>query len=209
MRDGEVRRPAPLGWLVVMTGGAGAARAASTILGSLPDDFAAPIILALSPEEQEFSRTLKYPNGPRLTFAHEGLAPAATNCYAAPPNSSILIKADGTIGLSKSKKHAAAPGDLALGTAAAVYAKRAIGVVLSGDGHDGTRGLTDITRHGGVRIVQSPSSSLRPQMPSSAVLGDHPNYIAMVDDIAAVLMGIVQSPTRRPTDDLPPRSSRP
>lgn len=56
-------------------------------------------------------------------------------------------------------------------------------MVLSGEGHDGTRGLTEVAKHGGVRIVQSPSDSQRPQMPSSAVLDDHPNYVEMVDDI--------------------------
>lgn len=210
MRGEEGRLPPAIDWLVVMTGGEGSARAASTILCSLPIDFPAPIILALSLEEelsQEFSRTLKYQNGPRMTFAREGLTPTATNCYVAPPNSSIFIKADGTIGLSKLTKHISVPGDLALGTAAAVYAKRVIGVVLSGEGHDGTRGLTEVTKQGGIRIVQSPSNSQRPQMPSSAVLGDHPNYIAMVDDIAAVLKRIVQSPMRRLMGDSPQRSS--
>ncbi|MCU4120719.1 chemotaxis protein CheB [Variovorax sp. N23] len=205
MRSDEGRLRPAIHWLVVMAGGKGAAQAASAILCSLPIDFPAPIILALSLEERsrEFIRTLKYHSGPRMTIALQGLTPAAAHFYVAPANNSILIEADGTLGLSKSTRDTAAPADLALGSAAAVYAERVIGVVLSGEGHDGTGGLTEVTRHGGVRIVQSPSDSQRPQMPSSAVLGDHPNYVAMVHDIAPILMRLVQSPIRHPMGDFP------
>ncbi|WP_311733423.1 chemotaxis protein CheB [Variovorax sp. Sphag1AA] len=180
-------------------GGKGSARAASTILGSLPIDFPAPVILALSREElgQEFSRTLKYAKGPRMTIAREGLLPAASTSYVAPVHKCIRIEADGTLGLSELTRDAADPADLALESAAAIYGKKVIGVVLSGEGHDGTRGLNQIAARGGVRIVQSPSDSRRPQMPSSAVLGDHPNYVVMVDEIAPLLVRIVQASTPR------------
>ena len=208
MRNDESGHQPAIEWLVVMAGGAGATRAASAILCNLPIDFPAPIILALSLEElsQEFMRTIKYPNGPRMTIAREGLTPAAAHFYVAPASNSILLKADGTLGLSKLVRDTAAPADLALGSAAAVYEHRVIGVVLSGEGHDGTRGLTEVAKHGGVRIVQSPSDSQRPQMPSSAVLDDHPNYVEMVDDIAPLLMRLVQSPAPRPMVDFPHRS---
>lgn len=141
-----------------------------------------------------------------MTIAREGLTPAAAHFYVAPANYSILFKPDGTLGLSKSVRDIVAPADLALGSAAAVYERRVIGVVLSGEGHDGTRGLTEVAKRGGIRIVQSPSDSQRPQMPSSAVLDDHPNYVEMVEDIAPLLMRLVQSPKSRSMVDCAYRS---
>lgn len=114
MRNDESGHQPAIEWLVVMAGGAGAARAASAILCRLPIDFPAPIILALSLEElsQEFIRTIKYANGPRMTIALEGLTPAAARFYVAPANNSILLKADGALGLSKSVRDTAAPPTL-------------------------------------------------------------------------------------------------
>ncbi len=63
--------------------------------------------------------------------------------------------------------------------------RRAIGVVLSGSGADGTEGLRAIKAAGGIAIVQSPSSAQFSSMPESAMA-------AGVVDLAATPEGIAR-----------------
>jgi two-component system chemotaxis response regulator CheB len=44
-----------------------------------------------------------------------------------------------------------------------------VGVVLTGGGHDGTRGLISISEAGGLSLVQKPSDAEHPWMPASAL----------------------------------------
>jgi len=43
------------------------------------------------------------------------------------------------------------------------------GALLTGNLNDGTVGLWEIKRHGGITIVQGPSEATAPQMPLSAI----------------------------------------
>ncbi|RZI60111.1 MAG: hypothetical protein EOP14_02565 [Pseudomonas sp.] len=79
-------------------------------------------------------------------------------------------------------------------SAAKVYGKGAIGVVLSGRGRDGTAGLQAITEAGGVRIVQSPVDSSHPAMPINALLGDHVQHSILIDHMAYFLRDLVKQP---------------
>ena len=49
------------------------------------------------------------------------------------------------------------------------FGPRAVGIILSGAGSDGTAGLRDIKRAGGLIIVQDPSTGSQTGMPQSAI----------------------------------------
>lgn len=55
--------------------------------------------------------------------------------------------------------------------------RRAIGIILSGGGTDGTLGALEIYKYGGEVLVQSPGSSLLDGMPNSIIGRDHPSAI--------------------------------
>jgi len=66
------------------------------------------------------------------------------------------------------------------------YGARTIGVVLSGQLDDGTRGLAVIKKAGGIAMVQSPDEAAYPDMPRNAITYDGPvDLIAPTSDLAA------------------------
>ena len=71
-------------------------------------------------------------------------------------------------------------------SAAGIYGPRVIGVVLSGDGHDGAAGLKAVTDNGGLSYVQHPLRAAVPSMPIAALATDTPEYLT-VSEIGARL----------------------
>ena len=72
-------------------------------------------------------------------------------------------------------------------SAALAYGPRVVGVVLTGGGDDGTRGLVAITNAGGVSLVQKPSESDHASMPRSAIAHDHVFAALPIHEIGDVL----------------------
>ncbi len=59
--------------------------------------------------------------------------------------------------------------DMLMFSAADIRVDRVMGVVLSGSGEDGVEGLEEISRIGGLALVQSPETCLSREMPSGAL----------------------------------------
>jgi two-component system chemotaxis response regulator CheB len=67
------------------------------------------------------------------------------------------------------------------------YGERAVGVVLTGNLHDGTAGLAAIQRSGGLTVVQDPAEAAYPGMPASAVAGVAVDYVLPLAGIGPLL----------------------
>jgi two-component system, chemotaxis family, protein-glutamate methylesterase/glutaminase len=79
-------------------------------------------------------------------------------------------------------------------SAALSYGARAVGVVLSGSLDDGTAGLLEIKRAGGVAIVQDPADTEWPSMPLSALKHVDVDYCVPASQIGIVLQKIAGGP---------------
>lgn len=66
--------------------------------------------------------------------------------------------------------------------------ERAIGIVLSGTGSDGTLGLKAIKAHDGMAMVQEPESARYDGMPRSAIATELVDYVLPVEQMAATLL---------------------
>jgi len=82
---------------------------------------------------------------------------------------------------------------------------RAIGVVLSGTGEDGTAGLKDIKAGGGITFAQSPASAQFSGMPASAIAAGVVDRVLAPDLIARELAQLSRHPylTERTGDEQP------
>jgi two-component system, chemotaxis family, protein-glutamate methylesterase/glutaminase len=70
---------------------------------------------------------------------------------------------------------------------------RAIGVVLSGMGSDGSNGAVKIFLNGGDVLVQDPESTRFNSMPIATILKDHPDFILPPKELGAKITDMIQS----------------
>jgi two-component system CheB/CheR fusion protein len=72
---------------------------------------------------------------------------------------------------------------------------RAIGIVLSGTGNDGTEGLKAIKAEGGITFAQDPETAQYPDMPKNAIAAGTPDFVLPPPpQIAKELVRIAKSP---------------
>ncbi|HEX7184166.1 MAG TPA: PAS domain S-box protein [Thermoanaerobaculia bacterium] len=116
--------------------------------------------------------------------------PVETNhVYVIPPNATLTID-DCTLRVTKPERARGrrTPIDGFFRSLAEDQGDDAVGVILSGTGTDGALGLRTIKEHGGLTLVQSPSSARYDSMPRAAILTGMADYVVPVGEMAAKLM---------------------
>lgn len=182
--------------VVALAASAGGLEAIRHVLGGLPDNFPAAIVVVqhLHPNRSSVMASI-LGRATRLTVkqAEEGDRLQRGFVYIAPPNRHLLANPDGTLSLSQSEMvHFLRPSaDLLLESVAASYGASAIAVVLSGTGADGTMGMRAIKKRGGTGIAQDPSSAQFPGMPEAAVKSGCLDMVLPLDSIAPALLRLV------------------
>ncbi|MBD0368419.1 MAG: chemotaxis protein, partial [Flavisolibacter sp.] len=101
------------------------------------------------------------------------------NCIYVIPNNKLLTIVNGHLQLIKKKqdKQPNTAIDVFLKSLAEDQGSKAIAVVLSGTGTDGTRGVEAIQQHGGIVLVQDPTSAKFDGMPNSAIAAGFADFI--------------------------------
>jgi len=82
--------------------------------------------------------------------------------------------------------------DLGFASAAEVFGPDCIGVVLSGLLDDGTEGAQELFLEHGTMIVQAPGDADQASMPNNVIRRDHPDYILPDVAIGQTLVNLVQ-----------------
>jgi two-component system CheB/CheR fusion protein len=86
------------------------------------------------------------------------------------------------------------PIDIFFNSLAIDAGERAVGVILSGTGSDGSRGIVSINKNGGLVIVQSPESAQFDGMPRNAIATGICDFILAPDRIPRILVEYAISP---------------
>ena len=107
----------------------------------------------------------------KVLQATDGMPVEREHLYVIPPGAYLAVK-DGALRLSQPRERHGArlPVDFLLRSLADEYAARAICVILSGTGSDGSSGLKAVKEKGGLVIVQDPEEAGFDGMPRSAIL---------------------------------------
>jgi two-component system chemotaxis response regulator CheB len=87
--------------------------------------------------------------------------------------------------------------DVLFESAADAYGDEAAAVVLTGANEDGSSGLREVKRRGGVALVQDPGTAVRAEMPQAAIATGLADHVLAVEDIADRLNELAGVPVRR------------
>jgi len=130
-----------------------------------------------------------------VTEVSEGLPVKANHVYVIPPNATMSIS-NQTLHLSPREESGAMhmSVDYFMRALAEQKGNRAVGVILSGSGTDGTLGMAEIQAHGGMAFAQDEASAKYDGMPRSAVVAGHVDYVLSPKGIAKELARVARHP---------------
>ncbi len=123
----------------------------------------------------------------------DGMVLQADRVYIIPPGFSLSIL-NGVLQLGDLADVKGNVIDAFFVALAADQREHTVGIVLSGMGTDGTRGIQAIKRWGGQVLVQDPDTAEYISMPSSAAATHLADAVLPPDDLAARLLSLTQQP---------------
>jgi two-component system chemotaxis response regulator CheB len=182
--------------LVVVGASQGGVEAIHRLVGDLPADFPAAILVVvhvgLGPSmlPSILNDLRKLP----ASHAVAGQLIERGHIYVAPPDRHMVVT-DGHLELTRGpRENWTRPAvDPLFRSAAEMFGAEAIGVILTGGLNDGTTGLYEIKRRGGTTIVQDPAEAQAPSMPQSAMENVAIDYCLPLPKMAEALVRLTRS----------------
>lgn len=178
---------------------AGGLRALEEFFENMPTDSSAAFVVVqhLSPD---FKSLMKELLGRRTSMeiyqVEDGTVLKPNSVYLIPPGKNLVADQQ-RLRLQQQDRNVHSPNwpiDLFFQSLAQNYIDRAIGVVLSGTGSDGTRGLRAINEAGGIAIAQDPATAEFDGMPKSAIATGIVDRIGSPQELARVIYQFLRSP---------------
>jgi two-component system chemotaxis response regulator CheB len=185
--------------LVVIGASQGGVIPLQTIVKGLPRDFRLPVLIVLhtGPTRSLLPSIFNDLGGLPASHARNGELLEPGHVYVAPPDFHMLVGKD-RIELSHGpRENWARPAiDPLFRTAAESYGPEVVGIVLSGRLNDGTIGLYEIKRRGGIAIVQDPAEAEADSMPKSVMENVSVDYCVSVDEMPGLLVKLAETEMR-------------
>jgi two-component system CheB/CheR fusion protein len=194
--SGPTEQPFPV---VGIGASAGGLEAITELLEALTANpgMAFVVVLHLDPEHKSalreiLSRVSRLP----VRDVEQGMTVLPDHVHVIPPNRALVIGPGGVLHLSPrvETRGLHMPVDTFLRSLAEHYRSKAIGVILSGTGSDGTRGVKAIKEAGGITFAQNQTARYQ-GMPRSAIEAGCIDAVLPPAQIAAELVGIACHPT--------------
>jgi two-component system chemotaxis response regulator CheB len=157
---------------IAIAASTGGPQALVTILAALPATLPVPILVAqhMAPGfVSGFVRWLEQVTPMKVVMSRSGERSRAGHVYLPPDGHDHTVGRDGTLSVTPSSDLHCPSADRLLTSAARAYGPRAAGLVLTGMGDDGARGLLAIHEAKGVTLAQDEESSVVYGMPRAAV----------------------------------------
>jgi chemotaxis response regulator CheB len=145
------------------------------------------VILHMSPEhESKLAEILQVASAIPVTQVRQRVKVEPNRVYVIPPNQNLAM-ADGHLDLKSmiGAEERRSPVDLFFRTLAETNEDRAVSVILSGTGANGSMGMKRIKEYGGVAFAQDPNEAEYNDMPRNAIATGMVDYVLPVAEIPA------------------------
>lgn len=172
---------------------AGGMQALKVVLGALPESFPLPIAVVQHIEARSDTFLCDYLDRMsriQVKEAEDKEPMRSGVAYLAPAGYHLLIEPERSFSLSVDEKvnYCRPSIDLLFESAADVFGRRLIGVILTGANADGAKGLLRIKERGGFALVQNPETAEAPYMPRAAIAAGPVDEVTDLDLIAPMLI---------------------
>lgn len=170
-RPGSMTNHRPI---VAITSSTGGPKALVEILGALPRNYGACILVTQHMPQaftSGFAAWLDHEVAMDVSEAREGDTIFPGRVLVAPSDRHLVMQSPATVMLSDEPPVGShrPSGTLLFSSIAGICGSKTVGIVLSGMGRDGADGLLDLHRAGGLCIAQDQASSLVHGMPRAAI----------------------------------------
>ena len=179
--------------VVGLAASAGGLNALVQVLSNLPGDLPAAVVVVqhLEPTHRSMiAAILDRQTDLRVSEARNGDRLFPGRAFVAPPDRHLLVNTDRTLSLTQSELvHFVRPSaDLLFESLAASCKDRAIAVVLSGTGIDGSLGVTAVKKMGGNVIAQDKATAEFFGMPGAAIETGTVDLVLPLGDISEAIV---------------------
>ncbi len=185
-------------FIVGVGASAGGLEAITDLLNNFPENLDIALVIAqhLSPNYKSQLVALLSKDSKLIVIeAEDGMPIQVGRAYITPPDRDIIVQ-DGKFVLLKPKTHLGPKPsiDNLFYSISKEYQGKAIGVVLSGTGTDGSHGIREIKESGGLTIVQEPTSAKYNGMPLAAIETGLVDLMITSDKIGEEIKEWIESP---------------
>jgi two-component system, chemotaxis family, CheB/CheR fusion protein len=158
------------------------------------------VVVHLSPEHESHLATLLQPHSKMRVVQVQETMPLEPNCvYVIPPNANLdTIDTHLRVSALERRREERAPIDHFFRTLAETHDGHAVGVILTGTGSDGSRGIKEIKLRGGLTVVQDPNEAEYDGMPQSAVATGFADLVLPLAKIPAAVLRFARTRPRLP-----------
>ncbi|MEI6795272.1 MAG: chemotaxis protein CheB, partial [Methanomassiliicoccales archaeon] len=186
-----ITTPKELFPIVAIGSSAGGLEALDGLFRLMPSDSGTAFILVshLDPgHESLLSEILQRVTKMPVTEATDKMLVEPNHLYVIPPNRDMaIVKGELQLRMPESVRGLRMPIDYFFRSLADDRGERAIAILLSGTGTDGTMGLRAILGAGGVSFIQEPSTAQYDGMPDSAIQNGLATYVLPVPEMPGKL----------------------
>ena len=191
-------------YLVGIGASAGGLEALQALFKHMPSDLGASFVVIqhLSPDFKSMMLELlsKHTDMP-LKNVTDGMVLEANTIYLIPPKKNMVVSGEKLLLSDKDLDLGLnLPIDVFFRSLAQEKQHKAVGIVLSGTGSDGTRGIKALKESGALAVVQSPESAKFDGMPNSAIGSGMVDLILSPEKIGEKLSAYIKHPLS--TNDL-------
>ena len=181
---------------IVIGASYGGMEAIRTILTNLPNDLEIPILIVLhigNNKIDTFLTQLNKKTGFRIREAGEKEPIKSKTVYFAPPNYHLQVEDRFSLSLSTDEKvNFSRPAiDVLFETAAWVFRKELLGILLTGSNSDGAEGIKTIKQFGGTTIVENPETAFAKVMPNAAIMLSEPDHLLDLGNISQKILELL------------------